>query len=76
MYRVRNNEAPEYVSNLYTPAPSPYSNSRNCHVVCLGPQTLNNIACSRAENVEAIKKVWSPENIPFGAIHLSIVFVL
>ena len=29
MYRVLNNEAPEYLSNLYTHIPSCYSNSRN-----------------------------------------------
>ena len=29
MYRVLNNEAPEYTSNLYTHTPSHYSNSRN-----------------------------------------------
>ena len=29
MYRVLNNEAPEYISNLYTHTPSRYSNSRN-----------------------------------------------
>ena len=29
MYRVLSNEAPEYISNLYTHTPSSYSNSRN-----------------------------------------------
>ena len=29
MYRVLNNEAPEYISNLYKHTPSRYSNSRN-----------------------------------------------
>ena len=29
MYRVLSNEAPEYISNLYTHTPSCYSNSRN-----------------------------------------------
>ena len=29
MYRVLNNEATEYISNLYTHTPSHYSNSRN-----------------------------------------------
>jgi len=29
MYRVLNNEALEYISNLYTHTPSRYSNSRN-----------------------------------------------
>ena len=29
MYRVLSNEAPEYICNLYTNAPSRYSNSKN-----------------------------------------------
>ena len=29
MYGVLSNEAPEYISNLYTHTPSRYSNSRN-----------------------------------------------
>ena len=29
MYKILNNEAPEYISNLYTQTPSRYSNSRN-----------------------------------------------
>ena len=32
MYRVLNNEALEYISNLYTHTPSRYSNSRNYHL--------------------------------------------
>ena len=36
MYRVLSNEAPEYISNLYTHTPSRYSNSRYIHLVCLG----------------------------------------
>ena len=32
MYRVLSNEAPEYMSNLYTHTPSRYSNSRNYHL--------------------------------------------
>ena len=32
MYRVLSNEAPEYISNLYTHTPSRYSNSRNYHL--------------------------------------------
>ena len=32
MYRVLSNEAPEYISNLYTYTPSRYSNSRNYHL--------------------------------------------
>ena len=39
MYRVLSNEAPEYVSNLYTHPPSPYSNSRNYHLSLLRPRT-------------------------------------
>ena len=32
MYRVFSNEAPRYISNLYTHTPSRYSNSRNYHL--------------------------------------------
>ena len=32
MYRVLSNEAPGYISNLYTRTPSRYSNSRNYHL--------------------------------------------
>ena len=32
MYRVLSNEAPGYISNLYTHTPSRYSNSRNYHL--------------------------------------------
>ena len=32
MYRLLRNEAPEYISNLYTHTPSRYSNSRNYHL--------------------------------------------
>ena len=32
MYWVLSNEAPEYISNLYTHTPSRYSNSRNDHL--------------------------------------------
>ncbi len=32
MYRLLSNEAPEYISNLYTHTPSRYSNSRNYHL--------------------------------------------
>ena len=32
MYRLLSNEASEYISNLYTHTPSPYSNSRNYHL--------------------------------------------
>ena len=31
MYRVLSNEAPGYISKLYTHTPSRYSNSRNYH---------------------------------------------
>ena len=34
MYKVLNNETPEYISNLYTHTPSRYSNSRHYHI-CL-----------------------------------------
>ena len=33
MYSVLNNEAPEYISNLYRHTPSRYSNSRNYHLI-------------------------------------------
>ena len=32
VYRVLSNEAPEYISNLYTHTPSRYCNSRNYHL--------------------------------------------
>ena len=32
MYRLLSNEAPEYISNLYTHTPARYSNSRNYHL--------------------------------------------
>ena len=32
MYRLLSNDAPEYISNLYTHTPSRYSSSRNCHL--------------------------------------------
>ena len=32
MYRLLSNDAPEYISNLYTHTPSRYSNSRNYHL--------------------------------------------
>ena len=32
IYRLLSNEAPEYISNLYTHTPSRYSNSRNYHL--------------------------------------------
>ena len=32
MYSLLSNEAPEYISNLYTHTPSRYSNSRNYHL--------------------------------------------
>ena len=36
MYRVLSNEAPEYISNLYTHTPSRYSNSRNStYLTCI-----------------------------------------
>ena len=35
MYRLLSNEAPEYISNLYTHTPSRYSNSRNYHLMSL-----------------------------------------
>ena len=38
MYSVLGNEAPEYISNLYTHTPSRYSNSRNYHLSLLRPR--------------------------------------
>ena len=39
IYRVLNNEAPEYISNLYTHTPSRYSNSRSYHLSLPRPRT-------------------------------------
>ena len=39
MYRVPSNEAPEYISNLYTHTPSRYSSSRNYHLSLPRPRT-------------------------------------
>ena len=39
MYRVLNNEAPEYISNLYIHTHSRYSNSRNYHLSLPRPRT-------------------------------------
>ena len=39
MYRVLGNEAPEYISNLYTHTLSRYSNSRNYHLSLPRPRT-------------------------------------
>ena len=38
MYRLLSNEAPEYISNLYTHTPSRYSNSRNYHLSLSRPR--------------------------------------
>ena len=38
MYRLLSNEAPEYISNLYTHTPSRYSNSRNYYLSLPGPK--------------------------------------
>ena len=38
IYRVLSNEAPGYISNLYTHTPSRYSNSRNYHLSLLRPR--------------------------------------
>ena len=38
MYRVLSNEAPEYISNLYTHTPSRYSSSRNYHLSLSRPR--------------------------------------
>ena len=38
MCRVLNNEAPGYISNLYTHIPSRYSNSRNYHLSLSRPR--------------------------------------
>ena len=39
MYRVLGNEAPEYISNLYTHTLSHYSSSRNYHLSLPRPRT-------------------------------------